>query len=123
MTRLTKIHKKQLIQNDALLPNITLKIFLKNPLKTFPDFSRVKSKLQRVRASLIPPVSPLKKMTLTQGHGTPLGLKQTLCEVRTTNVSPSERYGPYTNFEQTDGRPDGQSNFYKPPKLCLRGVY
>lgn len=29
MTRLTKIHKKQLIQNDALLPNITLKIFKK----------------------------------------------------------------------------------------------
>lgn len=62
MTTLTKIHKKQLIQNDALLPNITLKIFKKKTLKTFPDFSRVKSKLQRVRASLIPPVSPLKML-------------------------------------------------------------
>ena len=37
-------------------------------------------------------------MTLGQGHDTPLGHKQSLCEVRTSNVSPLKRYGPDTNF-------------------------
>lgn len=44
MTRLTKIHKKHLIQNDALLPNITLKIF-KKTLKNISRFLEGKVKV------------------------------------------------------------------------------
>lgn len=45
MTRLTKIHKKQLIQNDALLPNITLKIFKKKNIKNISRFLEGKVKV------------------------------------------------------------------------------
>lgn len=45
MTRLTKIHKKQLIQNAALLPNITLKIFLKKTIKNISRFLEGKVKV------------------------------------------------------------------------------
>lgn len=47
----------------------------------------------------------LARMTLGEGYHISLGHKQYLCEVRTSNVSPKERYGPDTNFlteRQTD---------------------
>ena len=40
----------------------------------------------------------LAQMTLGQGHDKPLAYKQSLCELRTSNVSPEERYGPDKNF-------------------------
>lgn len=41
-------------------------------------------------------------MTLAQSHDTPPGHKQSLCEVRSSDVFLYERYGPHTNFALTD---------------------
>ena len=38
-------------------------------------------------------------MNLGQDHDTPLGHGQSLCEMRTYQVYPEERYGTDTNYE------------------------
>lgn len=68
-------------------------------------------------------------MTLGQGNKTPSGHKRYFCKVRTSNVFPYERYGPYTNFAHSDGqmerRTDGrtyrQGDSYIPPPQTLFG--
>ena len=65
----------------------------------------------------------LGDMTLGQGHDTPLGHGQQLCEILSRSDKGVRSYGPDTMWTdgQTDGRIDRQGDSYIPPKRCLRG--
>ena len=71
----------------------------------------------------------LGDMTLGQGHDTPLGHGQQLCEIISRSDKGLQSYCPDTMWTdgQTDRRTDGQTDrqgdsYIPPPKLCLRGV-
>lgn len=46
----------------------------------------------------------LSQIILGQFHETTPGHKQYLCQVRTSNVYPLQKYDPGTNFARTDGK-------------------
>ena len=69
----------------------------------------------------------LGDMTLGQGHDTPLGHGQLLCEIISISDKGVRSYGPDTMWTdgQTDRQTDIQTGWFlytPPPKLCLRGV-